>query len=221
MVPYMQFYTEDQIRSSLSPGIFGKPEITLFSMKITPALRVRNKAITHLLQWNLTQLYACPGSYMGSSADKWLPPLPGWFKLNFDGSFNQASISAAIGGIIKDPLGNMFSAFADRVKAMHPLEAKLLALEKVLEVCKGLQLSSLQIEGDNLVLDALAKLDFPVTRTFNAALQEPATTYTRAFCYHVDPNSDSSHIAILISDDSDNFTGRNVTGIEASVSRWS
>lgn len=65
--------------------------------------------------------------------DKWLPP-PIRFKLNFDGSFNQASISTDIGGIIRDPLGNMFFAFAGRVKSMHPLEAELLAVEKGLKV---------------------------------------------------------------------------------------
>lgn len=46
----------------------------------------------------------------------------------------------------------MLSSFVGKVSASHPLEAALLALHKGLEVCKGLEISLLQIEGDSLVL---------------------------------------------------------------------
>lgn len=81
--------------------------------------------------------------------DKWLPP-PRQFKLNFDGSFNQLSISAGIGVIIRDLLGNMFSAFAGRVKSMHPLEAELLALENGLKSAKDWRFHLLKLSGTTL-----------------------------------------------------------------------
>lgn len=36
---------------------------------------IKSKAISYLLEWNLTHLYTGPGSSVGSSVDKWLPPL--------------------------------------------------------------------------------------------------------------------------------------------------
>lgn len=73
--------------------------------------------------------------------------------MNFSGSFNQSSNSAGIGGIIRDPFGIMFFAYAGKVSAAHPLEAELLlAFKKGLEVCKEMQITTLQIEGDSLVL---------------------------------------------------------------------
>lgn len=76
----------------------------------------------------------------------------GRFKLNFDGSYDYFNNSAGIGGIVRDPYGNMLSSFAGEVSASRPLEAELLALHKGLEVCKGLEISLLQIEGDSPVL---------------------------------------------------------------------
>lgn len=39
-------------------------------------IQVKCKTIWHFLQWNLSRLYAGPGSHVGSSPDNWLPPPP-------------------------------------------------------------------------------------------------------------------------------------------------
>lgn len=51
----------------------------------------------------------------------------------------------------------MLSSFAGKVAASHPLEVELLALQKGLEVCRGLRINFLQIEGDSLVLVAFLR----------------------------------------------------------------
>lgn len=100
------------------------------------------------MQWNSSHLYAGPGSYVGSSSDKWLSPPLGWFKLNFDGSFNQSSESAGIGGIIRDPFGIMFFAYAGKVTAAHPLEAELLlAFKKGWKSARKCKLQLFKLKG--------------------------------------------------------------------------
>ncbi|RWR76325.1 hypothetical protein CKAN_00476400 [Cinnamomum micranthum f. kanehirae] len=84
-------------------------------------------------------MYAGPGSNLAPSPDWRMPPPPGWVKLNFDGSFNQATGKAGIGGLIRDPCGNMFMAFSAEVHAKLPLESEILV--------KELDVSNTQIEG--------------------------------------------------------------------------
>lgn len=109
---------------------------------------IKSKIVSHIVQWNSSHLYVGPGSNVGSSTDKWLSPPLGWFELIFSGSFNRSSNSAGIGGIIRDPFGIMFFAYPGKVTAAQPLEAELLlAFENGLEVCKEMQITTLQIEG--------------------------------------------------------------------------
>lgn len=114
--------------------------------------QVKSKTIYSLLEWNISHLYTGHGSFGGPTTDKWLPPPPGWFKLNFDGSFNQFTNLAGLGSIVRDSHGNVIYSFEGKVAASHPLEAELLALQNGLKVCKELQISFLRIQGDSLVL---------------------------------------------------------------------
>ena len=82
----------------------------------------------------------------------WMPPPPGWIKLNFNGSFNQATGKAGIGGLIRDPYGNMIMAFSAEVLAKFPLESELLALQWGIVHAKELDVSNIQIEGDCLAI---------------------------------------------------------------------
>ncbi|XXG48135.1 hypothetical protein AAC387_Pa02g2658 [Persea americana] len=113
--------------------------------ELEPVLYMRRVCITYASTG--------PDSYVGSSTDKWLPP-PGWTKFNFDGAFNYHTDAAGIGGIVRDCQGKLLSSYAGKVVASHPLEAELRALQKGLEVCKGLEISFLQIDGDSLLLVA-------------------------------------------------------------------
>lgn len=47
-------------------------------------------------------------------------PNPGWINLNFDGSFNQDLGRSGIGGLIRDPFGNMLMAFTAEAIANTP-----------------------------------------------------------------------------------------------------
>lgn len=100
----------------------------------------------------LTPLYADPGSSAGAPTDWWLPPPPGWLKLNFNGAFNHFTDRARVGGVIGDLYGNLISAFSCEIRAQNPLEAELIALRRRLLRCHDLQLSKVQVEGDCLAL---------------------------------------------------------------------
>ncbi|XXG53651.1 hypothetical protein AAC387_Pa03g1714 [Persea americana] len=81
-----------------------------------------------------------------------MPPPPGWIKLNFNGSFNQATGKAGIGGLIRDPYGNMIMAFSAEVLAKLPLESKLLDQQRGIAHVKVLDAPNIQIEGDCLAI---------------------------------------------------------------------
>lgn len=80
-----------------------------------------------------------------------LPP-PSWIKMNFDGSYDIHFGKASIGSLARDPYGNLVVAFTCEVQASHPLEVELLALQRGLQYFSHLHMTTLQIEGDCLVL---------------------------------------------------------------------
>lgn len=65
----------------------------------------------------ISRIYAGLGSSDVAPIDWWLPPPPGWTKLNFDGAFNNYSQQARIGGVIRDSYGNMLSAYSGEIRA--------------------------------------------------------------------------------------------------------
>lgn len=97
-------------------------------------------------------MYAGPGSNATLTPDYWVPPPPGWTKLNFDGAYNPHTGTASIGGLARDPYGNVLMAFTSEVQAAHPLVAELLALQRGLHHMALLLPTALQIEGDCLLL---------------------------------------------------------------------
>eukprot|EP00268_Persea_americana_P055792 TRINITY_DN6516_c2_g1_i1.p4 TRINITY_DN6516_c2_g1~~TRINITY_DN6516_c2_g1_i1.p4 ORF type:complete len:129 (-),score=18.36 TRINITY_DN6516_c2_g1_i1:497-883(-) len=97
-------------------------------------------------------LYEGPESAIAAPTDWWLPPPPGWLKLNFHSAFNRFTQQARVGGAICDPFGNLITTFSGDIRAAHPLEAELIALQRGLLRCHDLQLSNIQVEGDCLVL---------------------------------------------------------------------
>lgn len=81
-----------------------------------------------------------------------MPPPPGWIKPNFDGAFDIHTGKASIGGLARDPYGNLLMALNAEVRATHPLEAELIALQRGLHHVSHLAPPELQIEGDCLIL---------------------------------------------------------------------
>lgn len=90
---------------------------------------IKSKTISAILAMQLTPLNAGPVSSAGAHTDWWLPPPPGWLKLNFNEAFNQFTDRTRVGGVIRDLYGNLISAFSCEIRAQHPLEAELIALQ--------------------------------------------------------------------------------------------
>ena len=81
-----------------------------------------------------------------------MPPPPGWIKLNFDGAYNGNTGKASIGGLARDAYGNLLMAYTCEVRAAHPSEVELLALQRGLKHLNPAFSSPLLIEGDCLIL---------------------------------------------------------------------
>lgn len=117
----------------------------IFEYSPVNPLYVIHKTAHSIFEQNLTKTYAGPGSNLAVSPD-WMPPPPGWVKLNFDESFNQATGKACVGGLIPNPYGNMFMAFSVEVNAKLQPESKLLALQRGIARVKAMDVSNIQIE---------------------------------------------------------------------------
>lgn len=99
----------------------------------------------------LSSIYAGPGFSHNTPTDWWLPLL-GWLKLNFDGAFNKFTHKARVGGVVRDQYGVLITAYSGDIRADHPVEAELIALQRGLIRYHDLQLSNVQVEGDCLAL---------------------------------------------------------------------
>lgn len=98
------------------------------------------------------------GGNVGSSVDNWLPPPVGWFKLNFDGSYNPCTPIAGIGGMVRETYGHLVIAFVGKVSAHHSLEGELLALQKGPSLCQSIEIFALQI-GRDILVTSIQKLN--------------------------------------------------------------
>lgn len=100
----------------------------------------------------MSHLYTGPASILTASPDWQLSPPPGWLKLKSDGSFNTNNGKLGIGGLIHDPYGKLVMAYTAEVHAKHPLESKLLALQRGISHATELDALAIQIEGNYLGL---------------------------------------------------------------------
>lgn len=84
---------------------------------------------------------------------RWLPPPPGRFKLNVDGSFKCDVGAAGGGGVLRDSLGNLVWAFAAPYHNItSSLEAKALALRDGLSHCLDQHNHAIDVDSDSLVV---------------------------------------------------------------------
>lgn len=86
-----------------------------------------SKTIYALFDWNVCHLYEGPEATATLTPDHWMPPPPGWLKLNFHGAYNHQTGTARIGRLAWDHYGQLLMAFTSEVTAAHPLEAELMA----------------------------------------------------------------------------------------------
>ncbi|XP_012847924.1 PREDICTED: uncharacterized protein LOC105967875, partial [Erythranthe guttata] len=78
----------------------------------------------------------------------WLPPDPGWVKLNTDGARRASTQIAAIGGIIRGSDAEAILAFHERISAPSSIAAELAALASGLRFVIQRQFTRVWIELD-------------------------------------------------------------------------
>nr|CAB3465051.1 unnamed protein product [Digitaria exilis] len=112
---------------------------------------------------------------------RWTPPPPGWFKINFDASvYNDGSGRASIGGAIRDCVGRIVLAFAERTEHSTVGIVEARAMIRGLRLALELGLHRVVVEGDDLVLAQLLRGEETQTR-IPVALQEEIVGLLRCF----------------------------------------
>lgn len=84
--------------------------------------------------------------------ETWSAPPSTCHKLNIDRSFNQTFGTAGISGIIRDNQGELIQTFACATAAKSPLEAEMQAFLRGIQLCIGLGLTDIIIEGDLFII---------------------------------------------------------------------
>lgn len=92
-------------------------------------------------------------SFMEASFDhpvRWLPPPPGFFKLDTDGSHRKGLV--ACGSLLRDELGRFVKGFYANLGASSSVHAELWGVTLGLRLAKDLKLSFLIVELDSKVM---------------------------------------------------------------------
>lgn len=110
------------------------------------------KILQALHEWNVATSLFHNSRRRPSPPETWSAPPPSVHKLNIDGSFNPISGTAGIGGIIRDHHGDLIQAFSYATAAKSPLEAEMQAFLRGLQLCLGLGLTDIIIEGDSFII---------------------------------------------------------------------
>lgn len=88
---------------------------------------------------------------------KWDRSIPGWFKLNKDGSA-RGELTAG-GGIIRDSDGELIVSFSSFYGIGTNNSPEFLALKEGMALCKALQLSPVLIECDSMLVVAAIRFE--------------------------------------------------------------
>lgn len=87
---------------------------------------------------------------------QWVPPPPGWLKLNCDGARLEAQRQAAWGGILRDTNGGFVFAFSSNLGECPMLHAELWAMLYEIHFAWASCFRNLYIESDSqLAIDLL------------------------------------------------------------------
>lgn len=90
---------------------------------------------------------------------QWKPPPANFFKLNTDGSFNNATKNASAGGVIRDSQGNWIRGFYTNIGESSSFEAELWGLREGLRLCLNLNIQQVQVEIDSAAIVTLLQAE--------------------------------------------------------------
>lgn len=82
---------------------------------------------------------------------KWIPPPPGWLKLNCDGARSEVSRCAACGGILRDHVGEFRLAFTLYLGDCSVLDAELWAILYGIRLACARGFRQIMVESDSLL----------------------------------------------------------------------
>ena len=91
--------------------------------------------------------------------DRWLPPLRGWMKMNFDGAIFREKSLAGLGCIIRNDKGLVMAAFTQIIPLPTSVETvEVLATHSAIGFAQELSLDQIILEGDSeITINALSK----------------------------------------------------------------
>ncbi|KAJ1425364.1 Ribonuclease H domain [Sesbania bispinosa] len=121
-----------------------RASIETLKMQICSQLRIAIKA---LKVRNFDQI----NSHLNPILVRWNPPPLGWAKVNTDGSFSPATLSAACGGVIHDHWGLFLFAFSNFLGNCSIMEAELWGILRGLNTASQIGLKQVIIEDDSVI----------------------------------------------------------------------
>ena len=101
---------------------------------------------------------------------KWIPPVPNWLKLNFDGAASE--LSAAAGFVIRNHLGHPVLAGALKLPSRTAIEAKASTLLEGLKAAASLNCEYIVVEGDAATVIQCVKDSCPHPWKIKSQLRE-------------------------------------------------
>jgi hypothetical protein len=91
-----------------------------------------------------------PASHVATPAERWLPPVQDWVKVNTDGAFRQGECNGGAGVVIRDHHGDFLGGACHFFPHVADAEgAELLACRRGLILAKELQVARVILETDS------------------------------------------------------------------------
>ena len=92
-----------------------------------------------------------PKTQRRATSTRWLPPLEGFYKANFDAAYFGNSSIVSIGVVVHDSEGEIIVALIQKIREPHSVDAaKALACRRAVGFAKKLSLFSVILEGDSM-----------------------------------------------------------------------
>lgn len=104
------------------------------------------------LSWGSFEVTSAPKPPPANSDLVWMPPCEGFLKWNVDASVSANQSSAAIGGVLRNAMGNFICIFSSPIPQMEINSAEVLAILRATQISlafEHLKLSPIIIESDS------------------------------------------------------------------------